>query len=595
MQSADIVAMSNGTDDLVVISNPGFDAKINDKAVDGSEFKPTGRFWAIIFTCATIGLLSALENTVVTTALPRIATDLKLGADYVWVTNIFFLTGYGPALIITLLIIECSRAAVQPLFGQLANIYGRRWITMIIVAFFTLGSGISGGAQNGATLIAGRAIQGVGAGGIYIIIDIIVSDLVPLRQRGNYIAIILTIYTVGLALGPYIGGAIVASTTWRWVFFINLPVSIQRSLAARFGLAYGLQIGGAALIMIFLFLHVKHDRSQTVREKLLRIDYIGNLLLVAATFSILYALTYGGTVFAWDSGRILAPLILGFAGFAIFGWYECITKEPVIPLEMFKNRTTVIIFGATFFNSLLLYWVLFFLPVYFQAALLVSPSRAGVLLLPSILFAIPGSIVAVLALSRWGKYKPIHLVGFAISLIGLAIYTLFSENSSLAEIVIFQAISSAGGGLVLNTLLPGVQAQLPEKYQAATTAAWAFIRSFGSIWGIAIPSAIFNNRFSQLLAQRVTDPQIRFAFDGGNNAYEHAFAEFIQSFPPRSQAQIVRLYSDTLHFMWQISITFAAVNFLIVIFEAQVPLRTQLETEYGMKDDKKGSQETEMS
>ncbi|KAI1363700.1 major facilitator superfamily domain-containing protein [Xylaria arbuscula] len=492
--------MSNGTDDLVVISNPGFDAKINDKAVDGSEFKPTGRFWAIIFTCATIGLLSALENTVVTTALPRIATDLKLGADYVWVTNIFFLTG----------------AAVQPLFGQLANIYGRRWITMIIVAFFTLGSGISGGAQNGATLIAGRAIQGVGAGGIYIIIDIIVSDLVPLRQRGNYIAIILTIYTVGLALGPYIGGAIVASTTWRWVFFINLP------------------IGGAALIMIFLFLHVKHDRSQTVREKLLRIDYIGNLLLVAATFSILYALTYGGTVFAWDSGRILAPLILGFAGFALFGWYECITKEPVIPLEMFKNRTTVIIFGATFFNSLLLYWVLFFLPIYFQAALLVSPSRAGVLLLPSILFAIPGSIVAVLALSRWGKYKPIHLVGFAISLIGLAIYTLFFENSSLAEIVIFQAISSAGGGLVLNTLLPGVQAQLPEKYQAATTAAWAFIRSFGSIWGIAIPSAIFNNRFSQLLAQRVTDPQIRFAFDGGNNAYEHAFAEFIQSFPPRS-------------------------------------------------------------
>ncbi|KAI1351953.1 major facilitator superfamily domain-containing protein [Xylaria sp. FL0043] len=547
--------MSTSTDEPVVVSDPESEIKADENVLEVPEFKPTGRFWAIIFTCAIIGLLSALENTVVTTALPRIATDLKLGADYVWVTNIFFLTG----------------AAVQPLFGQLANIYGRRWITMIIVAFFTLGSGIAGGANNGATLISGRAVQGVGAGGIYIIIDIIVSDLVPLRQRGNYMAIILTIYTVGLALGPYIGGAIVASTTWRWVFFINLP------------------IGGAALIMIFLFLHVKHDRSQTAIQKLLRIDYIGNLLIVAATFSILYPLTYGGTVFAWSSARIIAPLIIGFVGFPLFGWYETIVKEPVMPLEMFKNRTTVIIFGATFFNSLLLYWVLFFLPVYFQTALLNSATRAGVLLLPSILFAIPGSIVAVLALSKWGKYKPIHLVGFAISLIGLGTYTLLNENSSLAEIVIFQAISSAGGGLVLNTLLPGVQAQLPESYQAATTAAWAFIRSFGSIWGVAVPSAIFNNRFSQLLAQRITDPQIRAAFDGGNKAYEHAFAEFIQSFPPQSQVQIVRLYSDTLHFMWQISIAFAAVNFLIIIFERRVPLRTQLETEYGMKDDKESS------
>ncbi|KAI0813669.1 hypothetical protein GGR55DRAFT_635451 [Xylaria sp. FL0064] len=185
--------------------------------------------------------------------------------------------------------------------------------------------------------------------------------------------------------------------------------------------------------MIFLLLYVKHDRSRTVIQKLLRIDYIGNLLIVAANLSILYPLTYGGTVFVWSSARILAPLIIGFVGFALFGGYETIAKEPVMPLEMFKNRTTVIIFGATFFNSLLLYWVLFFLPVYFQTALLTSATRAGVLLLPSILFAIPGSIVAVLALSKWGKYKPIHLVGFSISLIGLGIYILLNENSSLTE------------------------------------------------------------------------------------------------------------------------------------------------------------------
>ncbi|KAJ8129760.1 hypothetical protein O1611_g3870 [Lasiodiplodia mahajangana] len=537
-------------------SGSGSDLKDDENTAPKPSFQPNGRFWAIIFTCATIGLLSALENTVVTTALPRIATELDLDADYVWVTNIFFLTG----------------AAVQPLFGQLANIYGRRWITIIIVAFFTLGSGIAGGARNGATLIGGRAVQGVGAGGIYIIIDIIVSDLVPLRLRGNYTAVILTVYTVGLALGPYVGGEIIATTSWRWVFWINLP------------------IGGAALIMIFLFLHVKYDRSQTIIQKLLRIDYVGNLILIASTFSILYALTYGGTVFAWSSGRIIAPLVIGFAGFGLFGWYETTVKEPVMPPELFKNRTAVIIFGATFFNSLLLYWVLFFLPVYFQATLLASAARAGVLLLPSILFAIPGSIVAVLALTKWGKYKPIHLVGFAGSLLGLGIFTLLDENSSLAEIVIFQAISAAAGGLVLNTLLPGVQAQLPESYQASVTAAWAFIRSFGSIWGVAVPAAIFNNRFSQLLGERVTDPQVREVFDGGNNAYENAYADFIKSFPPQSQTELIGVYSDTLHFMWQISLAFAAVNFLIIIFEKQVPLRTELETEFGMEDAKKKSE-----
>jgi hypothetical protein len=343
--------------------------------------------------------------------------------------------------------------------------------------------------------------------------------------------------------------------------------------------------------MIFLFLHFKHDRSQTVIQKLLRIDYIGNIIIVGSTFAILYALTYGGTVFAWSSARIITPLVVGFAGFVLFGWYETKVKEPVMPPELFKNRTSVIIFGATFFNSMLLYWVLFFLPVYFQAVLLSSASRAGVLLLPSVLFAIPGSIVAVLALSRWGKYKPIHLAAFAISIIGLGLFTLYDEKSSLAVVVIFQAITATGGGLVLNTLLPSVQAQLPESYQAAVTAAWAFVRSFGSIWGVSVPAAIFSNRFSQLLPQHVTDPHVRAVFDGGNNAYEHAYADFIRSFPPQTQDQLVSIYSDTLHFMWQISIAFAAVNFLIIIFERQVPLRTELETDYGMEETKERQKE----
>ncbi|KAK4031534.1 hypothetical protein C8A01DRAFT_42020 [Parachaetomium inaequale] len=515
------------------------------------KFQPNGRFWAIIITCSVIGLLSALENTVITTALPHIVTELELGENYIWVTNVFFLTG----------------AAVQPLFGQLADIYGRRWVTMVIVAFFTLGSGIAGGASNGAMLIAGRAVQGIGSGGIYIIIDVIVSDLVPLRIRGNYMAVILVVYTVGMAIGPWVGGEIIATTTWRWVFYINLPV------------------GGAAMVMIFFFLRVQHNRSQTALQKLLRIDYVGNLILVGSTVTILYALTYGGTKYPWSAAEILAPLVLGLAGLVLFMWYETKAAEPVVPPALFNNRTTTIIFAATFLNSALVYWIIFFLPVYFQAVLGFSAARAGVLLLPAVLFGIPGAIVAVLLLSRFGKYKPLHLFGFAVSVVGVGLFTLLDQHTTLAEYVVFQAVAAVGSGFVLNTLLPAVQAQLAEEHQAATTAAWSFMRSLGSIWGVAVPAAVFSNRFSQIAGGAIADPAVRALFDGGNRAYENAHADFVWSFPAPVREQIVQTYADALKLIWQISIAFSAVNFLIVIFEKQVPLRTELETEFGLEEE----------
>ncbi|KAK4675025.1 hypothetical protein QC764_000200 [Podospora pseudoanserina] len=530
-----------------------------DKADSGvTDFKPSPRFWAILITCAIIALLSALENTVITTALPHIVTELEIGENYVWITNVFFLTG----------------AAVQPLFGQLANIYGRRWVTMAIVAFFTLGSGISGGATNGAMLIAGRAVQGIGSGGLYIIIDIIISDLVPLRVRGNYMSVVLLTYTFGMGIGPWVGGIITERTTWRWVFYLTLP------------------IGGASMVMIFLFVRTAYNRSESHLQKLARIDYTGNVILMASTVAILYATTYGGTTHPWSSGHILSPLLIGFAGFVLFGFYETKAKEPVVPPNLFKNRTVVIIFIATFLNSMALYWNLFFLPVYFQAVLGASAAQAGVDILPAILTSLPFSIISVLMLVRWGQYKPLHIFGFAVSVIGNGLFTLLDRETTTAEWAIFQIIKAIGSGFVLNTLLPAVQAQTLERHQASTTSAFAFVRSFGSIWGVAIPAAIFNNRFSQL-AWRIEDPAARDLFQGGNRAYENAYVSFIGSFPKPTQDQIVGVYQDALKLLWQIAIAFAAVNFLIVLFEERVPLRTKLETEYGLEEEKKKESQKE--
>ncbi|KAK0702245.1 major facilitator superfamily domain-containing protein [Lasiosphaeris hirsuta] len=496
------------------------------------------RFWVIIATLCIIAILSALENTVVTTSLP-----------YIWVTNVFFLTG----------------AAVQPLFGQLANIFGRRYTTLGIVILFTLGSGIAGGASSGAALIAGRAVQGMGGGGINMIVDVIVSDLVPLRERGNYIACILMVYFIGTAVGPYVGGAVVENTTWRWVFYINLPV------------------GGLSIFLILVFLQVKYDKEMSFAQKVRRIDYIGNLLLISSTVSILWALTYAGIQYPWSSWRIVSPLVIGLVGLVAFAAFENtkFVREPVIPPRLFANRTSAAVFAVTFLNSALLYWMFFFLPVYFQAVLLSSPARTGVQLLPAIFIAIPGAVAAVLLLAKFGKYKPLHWMGFGLNTIGLGLFTLLDKNSSTAEWIVFQMVAAGGSGFVLNTLLPACQAQLSEADQASATATWSFVRSFGSIWGVAIPATIFNNYISKSVHQ-VSDLTVAARLMAGN-AYSSGTASFVKSFEGPIKEQVIRLYTDSLKEVWRISIIFSGVSFLLVFLEKQIKMRTELETEFGLE------------
>ncbi|GAB7322831.1 hypothetical protein MBLNU13_g05398t2 [Cladosporium sp. NU13] len=487
------------------------------------------RFWGIMVALCVATLLEGLETTIVTTSLPTIVKDLNIGDDYVWITNVLFLTS----------------AAVQPLFGQLANIFGRRWLALFIVSIYTLGSGICGGANSGAVLIAGRSIQGIGTGGLNMILDIILSDLLPLRERGTYIAITLVVLTMGTSLGPFIGGAIVDNTTWRWVFYINLP------------------FGALSFILLFVFLGVKHDSGSTWREKLKRIDFAGNAILMASTTLLLYTLTYGGTRFPWSSTTVILPLVTGFSGMVLFvifekwGW----AQEPVIPLRLFANRTAAVIFINTFLSAILLYWAIFFLSVYFQAVLVST---------------------AVIVLSKFGRYKALHGVGFAIVNVGLGLFSTLDESSSTSEWVSYQVLIGIGTGMILNTLLPAFQASQPERDQAAATASWAFIRSFGCIWGVTIPAAIFNNRLQTSL-DRISDPNIRAELASGQ-AYGRATREYISQFQNPTRLQIIQSFVRALEYTWWISVAFSGVAFLLVLFEIDIPLRTELHTEFGLEE-----------
>lgn len=192
---------------------------------------------------------------------------------------------------------------------------------LVSVAIFTLGSGIAGGANNGTTLIAGRAVQGLGSGGLNMLVDLIICDLVPLRERGKFIGIINVFFAIGLLIGPFIGGILVQHSDWRWVFWINLP------------------IGGASLICLFLFLHVKFVKAR-FWDRFKNIDYVGNVFIVGSSTSVLYALTYAGVDYPWSDARVLAPLIIGLVAMVFFHWYEAsrFCKNPTIPPRMFGNR-----------------------------------------------------------------------------------------------------------------------------------------------------------------------------------------------------------------------------------------------------------------
>ncbi|ROV89110.1 hypothetical protein VMCG_09864 [Cytospora schulzeri] len=406
-----------------------------------TESKPSygWRFWAVFFALAVTSLLAAVESTVTSTALPIISSALNSGELYVWFGTAYSLTS----------------TAFTPLFGQIADVFGRRWLTISIVAVFALGSGISGGASSTRMLIAGRAVQGI-------------------------------------------------------------------------------------------------------------------------------ALTYGGSIYSWSSWRVLLPLLLGFAGLAVFVLYEtsrwCVV--PVTPPHLFKNRTSAAAFFLTFVHALYSFWVLYFLPVYFQAVLLSGPERSGVLLLATVIILVPGGMVSGIILTKTGRYRPLHFAGYALMTLGTGLFILLDKDTSIAVVVVLQIVGGLGSGLALTTLLPAAQASLSDKDTASSTATWTFIRTFGTVWGVSVPSAIFNSRASNL-AVRIEDTSVR-ALIANGQAYSHASADFLRSLPGDTLEQVTSVFVDSLRLVWIVATAIVGVSFFVVFVEKEIKLRDNLETEYGL-------------
>ncbi|GKZ85569.1 hypothetical protein AnigIFM56816_011537 [Aspergillus niger] len=512
------------------------------------------RFWAVFPGLCFAILLAALDTSVLATALPTIVDQLHSGSLYIWTINGYFL----------------AVAAVQPITGQASDLFGRRYPMIISVVLFALGSGLCGGASTTEMLIAARIVQGLGGGGIFVMVDIIAADLVALRERQKFMSIIMGTFALGTFIGPVLGGAIVTKTTWRWVFYINLPVA------------------GIALVLVTLFLRVKWNREGTLKDRLARVDFSGNMILSAAIVAILIALTWGGTTYTWSSWHTLVPLLVGALGLVLFGLHqEYVAREPTMPHRVYSNTTSLVAYILTFLHGIIMSWLSFFLPIYFQVMLRASPMRSGVDILAIVIPLMPAGIVGGLMVAMTGRYKPTIILGYSLISVGVGLLTLLTDKSSTATWVIFQIITGIGGGLSLTSTLPAVQAPLPEKDVAIATASWAFVRSFGAIWGAAIPAAVFNSKFDSQLSH-ISDEATRNLLARGG-AYEHATKLFIEAFDnnPALQHEILDVYQSCLKLVWQVLLAFSLAAFPLAVCIPQVELRKELVTEFGL-DEKHG-------
>jgi hypothetical protein len=338
-------------------------------------------------------------------------------------------------------------------------------------------------------------------------------------------------------------------------------------------------------VVIFVFLRTNY-KVDTVGNKFKRVDLGGNALLVASIVSVLIALTWGGTQYEWSSWRTLLPLILGFIGIGGFFWIESTTwiVEPTMPFRLFSNRTSLGAFAIASLHAMLTNFLTFFLPVYFQGVLSTGPTKSGVNLLPLPFVTMPFAIFAGIATTKWGLYRPSFFIGMALLAICFGLLTRLNEHTSTAYWAGIECIGAAGLGVMTTTTWPAVQAPLEEVDQAISTAAWGFVRSFGGIWGVAIPAAIFNARVNSLVS-KITDSEARMSLlNGGAYALASTGGGMsAQNWGQEIKSQVVSIFVESLKRCWQVAIGFALLGFLISFMIKDIPLRENLDTEFGLE------------
>jgi EmrB/QacA subfamily drug resistance transporter len=407
--------------------------------------------------------LAALDQTIVSTALPTIVGELGGIDSYPWVVTAYLL----------------ASTASTPLYGRISDLYGRRPVYLFSIGVFLLGSLLAGLARDMPQLIATRAIQGLGAGGLLTLAFTVISDVVAPRERGRYQGLFGAVFGVASVIGPLAGGYF-AEYNWRWIFYLNLPVGI------------------AALLVCHRVL-----RLVPVQRRRRRIDWWGASLLVAAVSVLLLGLSWGGIVHPWTSPVVVGLFAGGATLSAIFLWHEARTAEPILPLALFRRRDFALATGAGFLYGPAMVGTIVFIPLYLQIVEARSPTRSGLLMLPMMAAVILMSVVSGRLISRIGRYKWFPVVGSTVLLVGLLLFTRLAVDSPSWAVFGCMTVIGFGLGLNMQSLIIATQNGVEARDLGTGTASATFFRALGGAFGMALLGAVLTARLTRELAGRL--------------------------------------------------------------------------------------------
>jgi EmrB/QacA subfamily drug resistance transporter len=480
--------------------------------------------------CASV-FLAALDMTIITTALPTISEYFHSTAGYTWIGSAYLL----------------ANAASTPSWGKISDIWGRKPILLCAAGIFFIGSLLAGLSVSIGMLIAARAIQGTGGGGLIILVNICISDLFSMRKRGTYFGIVGMVWAFASAVGPILGGVFTEKVSWRWCFYINLPIT------------------GTAFVVLFFFLHLDNPRTP-VWDGLKAVDWAGSLTIIGGTLMLLLGLEFGGVTAPWSSTKVICLIVFGIfvAGLFVLNEWK-FARYPVMPLRLFKHRSNIASFGVCFCHGFVFIAGSYYLPLYFQAVLGAKPLLSGLYLLP---FALSLSIVSSATgafMHKTGKYLPSIWFGMTFMCLGFGLLIDLDARANWTKIIIFQIIAGIGVGPNFQSPLIALQTMVSPRDIATATATFGFTRNLSTSISVVIGGVVFQNEMQKKYQFLINTLGVQTAnkLSGGSAG---ASVGIVRLLPPAQQAIARQAFYESLRTMWIMYVAFAALGVFISIF-----------------------------